>query len=571
MLIDQIALFILTLPIAGFTLASWGRALQAILKIDLPHAMDHLDLWVGLVFLVLLAEFTQLFLPLQWPISLFCIGFALMSSLTWQRMAFLNAARSVKSYCSEKPQIPLILTVTLIFICLGAMVPTGNYDSGLYHFGTIAWLNQYPIALGLGNLHSRFAFNQSYFSAIGLLNFYPVWSRAYALMNPLLLSMVFLTLLQLRSMRPHLNSTLFFGCMLICAFFAIDLSSPIPDCGVGLLQIILFAMLYQQLNMLWLEKRIDLRMQFAIVMLCGLLACFKLSGLAFALGALFIAILQLMQTHQQARQKITGQALILLCIFLIVHFIRGYLLSGAPFYPSTFGMMPWLDWSMSPALLKQELAWAYSWSRIPGADPQQILGNWRLMLPWEDGNWIVGWLKAMPLLGKLAFVTGGISASFILLLKKISHLRFDPPTLTSLYIPLACALVYWFFTAPDIRFLGSVHWLFALLNIHVLLNFWIQKRKLGKRMMPISVEKGIYMASIVVIALQIQKPDLGKGRPIVENTPIKSQALANGAMVNIPIHGDQCNLAPLPCTPYYDPQVSYILALDWWPVFTRSK
>ena len=233
--------------------------------------------------------------------------------------------------------------------------------------------------------------------------------------------------------------------------------------------------------------------------------------------------------------------------------------------------MPWLDWSMSPTLLQQELAWAYSWARIPGADPQQILGNWRLMLPWEHGNWIVGWLKAMPLFGKLAFLLSLLSAGLILLLKKIDHLRFDPPTLIWLYIPIVCALVYWFFTAPDLRFLGSVHWLFALLNIHVLVNFWTHNSKPGKQCKPISMETGMYLAGIVVIALQIQKPDLGKGWPIMQTTAIQSRALANGALVNIPIHGDQCNLAPLPCTPYYDPQVSYTMMLDWWPVFTRSK
>jgi hypothetical protein len=67
-------------------------------------------------------------------------------------------------------RLPVMRTATIVIIMLAgaswiasrSMRPPTNGDSGEYHFNTIRWINAFPIVPGLGNLHGRLAFNQSF-------------------------------------------------------------------------------------------------------------------------------------------------------------------------------------------------------------------------------------------------------------------------------------------------------------------------------------------------------------------------------------------------------------------------
>jgi hypothetical protein len=57
----------------------------------------------------------------------------------------------------------------------------------LYHFNTIRWLNEYPLVPGLGNLHGRLAYNQSFFTYAASVNFYPLFHHGHNVANSFLL------------------------------------------------------------------------------------------------------------------------------------------------------------------------------------------------------------------------------------------------------------------------------------------------------------------------------------------------------------------------------------------------
>ena len=80
----------------------------------------------------------------------------------------------------------VLLVITTIWIAILSMSSPTIFDDGLYHFNSIRWLNEYPIVLGLGNLHSRLAFNQSFFAYVAYLNIYPVFNHGYNLANSFL-------------------------------------------------------------------------------------------------------------------------------------------------------------------------------------------------------------------------------------------------------------------------------------------------------------------------------------------------------------------------------------------------
>ncbi len=75
-----------------------------------------------------------------------------------------------------------ILILAFVFGSKALYTPWSG-DNILYHLNTIHWLNEYPTIPGLGNLHGRLAFNQSYFSFLVPLNFCPNFKHAPALGN----------------------------------------------------------------------------------------------------------------------------------------------------------------------------------------------------------------------------------------------------------------------------------------------------------------------------------------------------------------------------------------------------
>ncbi|QIL77220.1 hypothetical protein G7064_16215 [Hymenobacter sp. HDW8] len=64
-----------------------------------------------------------------------------------------------------------ILGVLGIRLLHQSTVVPANFDSGLYHFQTLKWLNEYPTVPGLGNLHGRLAFNSSWFPLLSLFRY----------------------------------------------------------------------------------------------------------------------------------------------------------------------------------------------------------------------------------------------------------------------------------------------------------------------------------------------------------------------------------------------------------------
>ncbi|MGV2435393.1 MAG UNVERIFIED_CONTAM: hypothetical protein LVT10_11320 [Anaerolineae bacterium] len=51
-----------------------------------------------------------------------------------------------------------------------ALLAPARYDAGLYQIQSVMWSNQFPIVRGLGNLHGRLAFNNSFHLYIAWLN-----------------------------------------------------------------------------------------------------------------------------------------------------------------------------------------------------------------------------------------------------------------------------------------------------------------------------------------------------------------------------------------------------------------
>jgi hypothetical protein len=428
-------------------------------------------------------------------------------------------------------------------LCLKSLQAPNNFDSALYHFQTIRWLSEYAIVPGLGNLHGRLAFNQSYFNYLAFLNIQPIASKGYAAGGLFILALCMASLLTL---YRRLDIGRIWVVVLLTLGMALNLDllrSPTPDFAVALLQIQLFICLVALVD----TDQSVANECLTPVVLSLFLACFifttKISALVFALGAIVVLLPFVWQIPQATRSVLTKTGGICIC-FLCIHLARGYILSGTPLFPSTLGALWSLPWAMLPENVRGEAAWIYSWARLPGAEPSIVLGNWSWLDQW--------WARRPP---SFLYVFGAglsmLACNVILLLRQrqvggmLAH--------RTLYLPLIVSMIFWFFTAPDFRFLGSIPILFITVGGWLILKHLSSLSLPSGRWFPSQTSSSAVIVSVCVCAIFLYFIGV---RSLTLSVPqdlpqLKASAeqFKNGEVFYQPQDG-LCWDSPLPCTPF---------------------
>lgn len=541
-------------------LLSWGQMTLRLLGIA-RQGIQMQDAWIGLATIISVVNLLQLIVPVTWHLSLAVLVVALANGYFHEKRSWIELTTALFQTSIKHPVMSLIGIMGTLILCAGALLAPGNYDSGLYHFPTITWLNLHPITLGLGNLHGRLAFNQSYFSFVALLNAYPLWNIGYALAGPTLLILGWMSIATDGLKKMDLGSYLQAALMMLLALQCTDISAPTPDLAINVLQMVIFA---QMLVIFWQyseEHVVSANRLVAFAFQCFLISTIKLSGALFGFTALIVVIWKCALWNRE-NLIVYRKFIYLLVLFALVHLLRSILLSGAPFYPATIGLITELRWSIPLATIQNELNWTYSWARRPGYEVSQVLGNW---------DWFKPWLKSLPV-GSL--VCGLITIIFlpwfwIAQLKNPRVLTRSTPFLQMaqlVLIPLLTALVFWFFTAPDIRFLGVIYVLLAILTVW--LTCGTLSHKLADKIASNILTFGFVGAVTIMMILQLSRPKIFTGLEALPAISLKANPTMSGQLIYSPSAGEQCGHTQLPCTPYFNENLKKDRLYDWWLLYS---
>lgn len=537
------ALAIMTLALAG-----WGRLMARFIGLPGQGAVSTFDIWLGFATIIGLVGLLHLVFPVDWRLTLALTLIGFFALFLYDRIEWLAPLCALLALVRKHPWATAAVLLLFFVWCSRDMRSPGNYDSGLYHFQSIRWLNEHAIVRGLGNLHGRLAFNQSYFGFLALTNFSPFWNRGYAAGG------LFLFLLTLASVHdaklPQYRAGWWVYVFLMFALVsqAHKMSSPTPDLAVALLQAVIFLLLLKICLRAEYEDRPSIHFAALLFILCVVIVTIKLSAAMFALTSLIIAVPMLYRTIVE-RWRVSLRVLGI-CMFLgIVHIARGYLYSGTPLYPSTFAGAWDLDWAMPIEAVRSEASWIYSFARSPGMSPENVLGSWAWLGPWLKSLSFFSWATSVSI---CALVVSSLRPARVV----GSSPKVAGDKLRVLYIPLSSALVFWFMTAPDSRFLGVLPQLFAVLA------FWILARRRAQRLKfihDLSVMRNapeIAFAVLILYALAEAGSLSISGWESVRATRTETRLTDSAMRVHVPIKGDQCWNAPLPCTPYFNPRVT---------------
>jgi hypothetical protein len=497
--------------------------------------------WLGLAGVVAVLQVWHFWLPVNaWVVWLLAaIG---LVGLVWQRHDLWRVM--------QRGRVHLVTLLAFGFIAAfavnNAILESKRYDAGLYQIQSVKWTTDYAIVPGLGNLHGRLAFNNSYHLVIAAFDVggFPN-GRGTHLANglPLLVLTAWgLTgLVAFLAHGDHSAYTVYRALTLPVALrhiFQVSLYSPDNDLLALLVGLVALGLLLRTLTEpthtargAWLA---------ALGWLVGVGVAFKLS---FAFLGAGIA-LTVFAVHLLDRQPLRFVVMAALGgLLLVVPWMgRSVVMSGYPLYPSTFAPFP-VDWQMIPEVGEQEAEWVRAWARQPGITGHSgefltpDLIGWRWLIPWLFDTFTTTpnlFDVTLPLTMALTFVVS------------LWPYRREVGRGVWILLPIGAALVAWWVVAPSPRFAGAAFWglagSLAGLAAH-------PRRALRQR-----PATPFVVVTVVVVALMLPfQPRMvfpAEGSVFYEHPQATTGELITPFTIfNEPLDSDQCWDAPLPCAP----------------------
>ncbi|GHS91623.1 hypothetical protein FACS1894139_12400 [Planctomycetales bacterium] len=426
-----------------------------------------------------------------------------------------------------------------------------GYDTALYHAQIVRWYNEYGAVCGVGNLHSRLAFNSSYLSFAALLDNWIFDARSAWLMPALIFSGGFLYFLHEWFFARKTEIRLYAAGVIIYWFYAAMSVGPslYYDEPVHLLNAVVVLEAYYLLNRRdrVAEKSTDMAQLLLLAVGAFTIKPIGAVSLIFTGGLVLFLLLR-----ERANRRLWAIAVLPAAVALGIWTARNLITSGYPLYPLPILAMPF-DWTMTYTEVKGNYDAVVAWARMPGAGFLESLnhGFWFWFAPWCARNfstvkfWILG---VLPLL----FAT----------LLWVKALRFHRGRHSALFFLVwgGANILYWFVSAPDMRFGGGFFWVnlaaaFLFLNSTelwrgVALRF--EKSWLGRRKKWLFVGGLLLILAVNLVGTAVSKRRslifMGKvtANPVVEHTVNSTPPFK----VWVPVTGDQTGDSPLPSSPY---------------------
>ena len=493
-----------------------------------------------------------------------------------------------------------------VWLANRAMGPIEPYDAGLYHLGSIKWVSSYRIVPGLGNLQHRFSNITTYFLYHSFLDAILWQGRSYNLGAGLLLmgtivqiavsawriismrDVSVMDLMRILYLAPVVrfcfNSTSSTSpdlpIFLLGVIISVELARilfrgqpplPAPDCANRSTQDVARSEQFAKNNPLPGGAGVGFS-SCLIVFLSCIGVTTKLSFVVMGVLASSTALLYYLVKEGKLVSKPMAAAILTTLVLLCPWCARNVILSGYPAYHSTAFKVD-VAWRVPEKVAKYESDLVRSHARNPKADYKEVLADWDWFKPWIVGALGYWFLEmdvplAMAAIGALILLYRAVNSRR----NRARHLRISKvrslwsvvcsllrpvgmgipdwgKSAVYLLIPLL-SLVFWLWAAPAPRFAGAAFWWFG--GGALVLAFL---PPIGR---PIS---GGLVGCVLALSLVLTStfhfkadkfvsPGSERGFHPVPRVEMNRYTTIHGLDTLVPVAGDQCWDAPLPCTPY---------------------
>lgn len=338
-----------------------------------------------------------------------------------------------------------VMALLLLLFAYGTSRGILHYDTALYHAQSIHWLESYRIIPGLGNLHSRLAYNSAAFPVSALYSFSFLGGQSYHCVAGFLafcLCKVCADAVRKDRARKPLLSDL---ARLTCVYYLMnifkEMISPSSDYFMVLL---VFYIVIRYLDLI--EKGEKSYLPYA--MLCVLCAC----NVTVKLSAAMLLLLTIKPAVMMLREKRILEIIkfLLLGVGAVLPFlIRNVILSGWMVYPVTAIDLFDVDWKIPVGMAEYDAREIKVWGR-----------GYTDVAQYEKplADWLPDWFAAQSSVDKVFLLLAG--ASLVILILALLYMLWKKKWQYADWMlvsgTMAAAFLFWMFSAPLIRY-GCVY------------------------------------------------------------------------------------------------------------------
>ncbi|MEW6080096.1 MAG: hypothetical protein AB1724_19985 [Thermodesulfobacteriota bacterium] len=530
------ALLLLLLGIATL------RLITIAIKEDKPDPIPLWSLWaLGTAALTAILLVTHFFLPIN--SYLIPVGMAAFYAAVDRRFVAFVLKQQAAAIRQIHWIIILVFFVVLTQILFYSFNPMTTYDTWLYHDQALKWNEQYSIVPGLGNLHTRLAYPSTFFLTNALFDNNTTYVFSSFLYIFLLclgsggLNRVLRRQIDVLSVAQSLS-------LIALPVFIRDLPSLSNDIGGGIFYIAAMALI----SMAETQKSPARKIMALWVSLYAITV--KLTFLPLGLYGLYLLYDDLKNKKYFTALFAYGLPVVSLYIPFL---IRNVIVSGYLIYPFRYVDFFNVEWKIPLRTLVSDSQWIASWARVPGLSPQEVLGQGFM-------HWFLPWISVDY---NMVFVMLFVFCSLVFF---VSFLVLKTDRATD--FPIAClisliSVLFWFMTAPDIRFGFSIMLVFGSFSIAPLLCRLIKSISEHKWSLPVVVSVFCLSISIGSLYCAGKKP---KMQTVAELNQLVKEHQEEAFVIKIveenitfykPLYKNWCMTSPLPCTPYDTPPLQF--------------
>jgi hypothetical protein len=454
--------FISTMVIVA-SLSGAGALFGRIIRMRQTHN-PWIFLWLGFAIAGTGVVFVSFFTPINLVCLLvfFSIGFAGLPFF------YRNYKQAVyQTPRAEKIIFGLLALVFMLFIAnrLSHVIWPGSYDTDLYHAQIVRWYNEYGAVLGLGNIHTRLAFNSTWLSFAALLD-NGIWDNKSEWIMPAFVWLgAFLYFAHELCFSRNKGARLYSAGIMFWILAKTYSMSPglYYDAPVHIIN----AIVVLEIWMLFSARKPDgnyIKDKTNNAACAFVLSCSAFSIKPMGAVSVIFAGIAALYVLISSRQRFLKWVVVFLpagCI-LGVWIARNIFTSGFPFYPVPVFPLSF-DWTMPFNSAKSNYDSVLAWARIPGANAHLALNNGFFWIK----PWLVSKLPSFDFLLNIGLPSALAAFLWLSLLQNSVSFRTgfviknEKEKKTCFFFAwVFLCIVYWFVSAPDPRFGDGFFWVF---------------------------------------------------------------------------------------------------------------
>lgn len=495
----------------------------------------------GLIAVTIVTQILELFIPVNLYTLIIIIGLLLVLALL-KRNDFSSFLKFVINNIRSIPIVGLLLLIVLcLVIAMLNAGPTLIDDTNSYHIQMIKWIREYGTVPGLANLHERYGFNSSWFSAASLFGLPTEQFNLYTVLNGALsIWFCFYTIGKAFSSNEksttRINSaillTLFFS-FIVWGLIRGNAASANYDFITTLIVFILFTEIISTKNIESLSTEICIWSVYLFTV--------RIGNFPFLIPVIYLFITAIKKPNWRIVKIYSAIFALLVVPFLI----RNVILTGYLFYPITFPDLFNVDWKVDRTTIEQLVYYIRYYNRV-NIMTQPLNETASMSFP----QWIIPWFRQLVYYDKVVIIISAIGflGGIVLFLKKFRKLN----TVVYLFLfAIIIQLIIWFFLAPDPRFVYG-----CLLSGIFIFSFLIFSlaQKISSSGIRFALSACILAISIVYIFQKTVRTKNNNNFIIPKNLPIPEYSEINAGKINYIIpaplipDGDTCCFGlKLPC------------------------